>query len=234
MQFDSTMYLMYYLKEKTKLEESYIENCFRFLAGFVIEPGSIKYDEESNLLTLSMSLPNSDLKIHRVIINPKEYQILISASIQDIIISIQYSLFMPKVCYSILFDKENNSCSGIYYYNPDVFATLNGKYMHRGQYAYYDANTLKIIQDLYLLNQSKNDLIDLIGTTSEKITNLGFVPDITIWEEKQSSDKERSHGEIIDDINKMTREINYNDIIEKLSKFSKEHESSNEPISFRK
>ena len=181
-----------------------------------------------------MSLPNSDLKIHGVIIDPKELRILISASIQDIIINIQYDFFMPKVYYSILFDKENNSCSGIYYYNPEVFTSLNGNYMHRGQYAYYDADTLKIIQDSYLLNQSKNDLIDLIGTTSEKITNLGFVPDITIWEEEQSSDKKRSDKEKIADINKMTREINYNDIIEKLSKFSKENESNNEPISFRK
>lgn len=228
MQFDSTAYLIFNLKDKLNLNETYIENCVRFLNGFVIKPGSIKYDENGNSLTLSMSLPNSEMLVYGVTIDPCE-GIIISLSINGIIINILYKIYNPSVYYSILSNDENNHNFGIYYYNPSVFDSNVGRF--KGQYTFYDASTLKTIIDSYDLIPSVNVLINLIGTNSEKINNLGFVPDITIWEEESSNEKS-SDEKIIDDINNKIRTINYDSIMDKLSTFSKEYESVNKPISF--
>lgn len=229
MQFNSTTYLVFNLRDKLKLDQNDIKKYVRFLNGFFIKPGSMKYNEDGKALTFSMSLPDNEEVLYGVTINSNG-EIMISFSIRDIIINILCKTYVPEMSYSILIEDENNHNSGIYYYRTKAFAPHTGRY--KGQYTFYDAVTLKTIRDSSDLVLSANGLVDLIGTSPEKIDNMGFVPDITKWENESSGEK--GGGEAIDDINNKIRAINYDSIMGLLSTFTENYESVNAPVFFER
>lgn len=231
MKFDSTAYLVASLKEKLKFSEEYINYCIRILNGFVIKPGSIKYDENNETLTLNVTLPNSELRVSKITIsNSGIYMKLYS---KDITININCAIYMQKVQLSILIDSEKNNCSGIYYYDSSVLNVNGGDLERCGMYSYYDAGTLKVINESYLLDYVRLEMTlnDLVGYKPEKINTLGFIPDVTELVKKNSDEKHCSSEQFADNINMGLVAFNYDDIINMLSsKFSKQSETVIGPV----
>lgn len=219
MQFNSTAYLVFNLEKKLNYNRETIKHFLNFFRGFGVKPGSIKFDENGNFLTLSMSLPDNDAVEYGVTINNKE-EIMITLTINGIIINIFCIVYAPHLQYSMLIDGENERNSGIYYYDSKVFDDVSFGY--KEQYAFYDAEVLKIIKSL-------GDLTNAIGTSSENINNLGFTPDLIKWEDESSGHK--SDAEVISGFNEKIRAINYDSIMALVATFDETYESVNEPIS---
>ena len=219
MNFDSTAYLAYSLKDKFQLEDVHINKCIDVLNGLVIKPGSIKFNEEESIITLTAFVPNSELIIRNITIKQRG-PIQINAILRNITINVEHNIYVSGKEYSIIFDDESSKSSGIYYYDR----AFDG-YDFKGRYSYYDFETLKTIKEFYMpeFSEKVNNSNSLIGYNQDGINKLGFTPDIIKWEDKENEDQK----------NGLTK-INYDDIIEKLSNFQEEYSSSMVPVTRKK
>ena len=100
--------------------------------------------------------------------------------------------------------------------------------------SYYDAETLNVIRDEY-----RNDLLnlgisleDLIDVEANKINGLGFVADDMLYNSRQLANKD-SILDIAQIINEQFINFNYDDIMNRLSMFSKESKKEIGPIKIR-
>lgn len=229
MNFDSTTYLAYSLKDKLNLSDTKIKNCIYLLKGVAIEFGSIKYDKENDMLTIDATFPDSEIEIEKIIIR-KNGEMFINSTLKELIINAEYCYFRPEKHYSIILDDTNNKLSGIYYYNPTVFNSQDGKF--HGMYSYYDAKTLKAIEEYCMSTSDQNEITlhDIIGYNSEKIDELGFVPDIEKWDNRETSNEETTDEEKFRNINKDLREFCYIILMKELSDFHQEYSSLNYPV----
>lgn len=230
MKFDSTTYLVFYLQDKLKYGSKAITHCISILEGFSIQPGSIKYDEISNLLTLSAFLPNSDLNVLKVTISVTNINILLSA--KDTIININCEIYSDQMQASAIIERRENICAGIYYYDSRVLNREHPTYINQGLISYYDVETINTINKLYM-HDFKSDglnLNDIVGYNQDKIKTLGFVPDITEWHENGFNKKDSSYSDFAMKINNQLKNFDYDSFMKSLAKFAKKPETVINPV----
>lgn len=234
MNFDSTTYLAYNLKDKLNLEISAIDNCIKLLDGTIINPGSIKYDEEKREISFSATLPDNEMIMKKIIID-RSGEIHINLSLKNLLINVEYGLYTFTKRYSLLCDEKGKKYSGIYYYDDLVFRGIKDCNFD-GMYSYYDAETLKTLENKYMPEfMEKGITLDsVLGNNSETINNLGFVPDLTKWENRHKNKDENDKRNVYEKLNDEIKALNYNQIIEKLSNFHQEYTSSINPVTYKK
>jgi len=230
MKFDSTAYLVFYLKEKLNYTNEIINCCIGILDGFSIQPGSIKYDENSNLITLSLFLPNSELNISKVAIAGTRINMLLS--VRDTTINLNCESYGRQVQASALINSFENNCAGIYYYDSRVMNIDHPNYAYQGLISYYDIETLNTIKNEYLHNMGIN-LNGLVGYKQDRIKTLGFVPDVTEWKESAFNKKDFSYSDFAMKINNQLKDFNYDSFMDSLVKFAKKPETVINPVTRR-
>ena len=232
MQFDSTSYLTYYLIEKANLNEIQVDNCIGVLEGFIIRPGSIKYNEESHTLSFDAELPDSELFIHNI--SERNGELFINAVIighPEIAVNLSFELYNPSFDYSsLIINDVNSDQSGVYYYDPYVFYDNDSKYY---MWKYYDYETITQI-DEFLLGDLNISMEDLISYDDSRIKELGFSPDISKKITLEDFSEEISQEEMAHTINKRLKSITYEDIMERIRGFQEEYKSNLNPITYRK
>lgn len=232
MKFDSTAYLKYFLKDKMRIPDEYIDYCCMLLNGFIIRPGSIKYDDENKLLTLNMAIPNSELWISKAVIT--DQTINLKLSIKDAVINVNCGIYSQTVKLSMIINYNDNPNKGIYYYDSRAFNVKEVNY--QGMFSYYDAETLKVINDVYNKEFLRLgvSIEDAIGVEERKINELGFVADTVIYNDSNLLKKGQSILDIAQIINDQFINFNYDDIMNRLSMFSKGAKKEIGPIKIRK
>ena len=233
MKFDSTAYLTFSLKEKLKFDDKITDYCIRILSGFVIQPGSIKYDTDNKLLTLMATLPNNELEVSKVIISYFGINMKFHVKGKAITINLNCEVYSQRLQLSILINSiisdEKNS-NGIYYYDSTAFNTTQCDW--QGLLSYYDAETLKVIEDVYLIDFIHNNLTlnDIIGYKSDKINEFGFVPDDVEWSVSKINKNSCSSDEFANIINNKIMTFNYEEFMDSISKFSKRSSTDLGPV----
>lgn len=228
MKFDSKTYLMSSIKTTLYYNEEYYAGI---LDGFDIVPGSIQYDKKKELLTLQASLPNSELKVRDIAISQTK-GICMRFSVKDLDFNVNFSTIIGDIRYSVINQNEENNCAGIYYYDSSVLD--KSKFKMRGSHSFYDAQTLKTLCDSYLSGVSALGITlqEVVDYTPEKIESLGFVPDVHLWEDIEFH--QRTFVEVATDFNTQLKEINYDDVMNKIKSISEKIDSSVDTVVFKK
>ena len=240
MRFDSTTYLIVYLKEYLHFNDDIIEYIIQMLDGLTIKLGSIKYYENNASITIDATLQNSNTVISSLTID-KNNGINICLTDKDMVIDFNCNVYTKSKKCSILIDNPDNQHGGIYYYDNGAFNPSKCEYQEL--YSFYDYEALETIKNLFLPNIMKNDpeincLNDLIKYTPTNIEHIGFTPDLSLWEEFEEDKKvikfflKRDKG----NMNKTLRTINYEDIMTQLAGLKSwyKSQSSIEPITYTK
>ena len=120
------------------------------LDGFVIKPGSIRYDKEQDAIAVSFLPPENedDASIDQLYIS-KDRKVFIKMSIKNSIkINILYPIYGMNPSYSFFYKDPIEKFAGVYYYESSKLKSSDLK--HYQQSSYYDYKTIATLQEDYL------------------------------------------------------------------------------------
>lgn len=185
MKFDSSIYLFTYLTEVANISLPTAKNILRLLAGFVVVPSSCQIDEESQIISLQVKLPNSQFVPHIIYIKP-DNSLSIYGKIKDypvsiLHINIELTSFKSQ---SVLLIDDSSDISGIYYHKSS--SNINGGTVEN-VYTFYDRYTLESIKKL--AHETDSLIEDIIENTPAELTKLGYLEDQSNTSKTPAKDK---------------------------------------------
>lgn len=171
--FDSTLYLSNFLIENTSWSPKILENCMKILNGFVVIPNSLVYDDNTGTISLKAKIPNSQFCPSEISINDSSgidiYGVIADYPKTALHLNISIDSFRSR---SVLLIHDETPSAGIYYHQSTVF---DKNIPVEEKLTFYDKYALQAIQNYTI--QIGSTLEETIKTTSEKLYQIGLVPD---------------------------------------------------------
>ncbi len=223
MKFDSTMYLMYSLKKFLGLDQQVIENCLRILNGFVIEPNSIHFDEDDEMISFITRLPGGNLEVFDANISKSILYLRCGLTGgNDISIRLKCSIHNASYNFAVCVGSESRR-PGIYYFNSS--GGKKEKAHQYGLYSYFDGETLGRLR--FYANKEKKFLDSLIDVFPSTLNTLGYMPDNIVDGEIELENVENRTKRI----NSRLKDMSCEYIEEMIDRVYVESSLSNSPIS---